>query len=483
MGRRSLVVKMIINLLSNLERQVSKSLKDAGIKTRPVKSNGLWCHTIIPTILILYSIKYKVSLMYKLTTFISLGMSAYSILFIIFMSVSSYVLENSMLSGTTACSFISTLLIYYTFDFGITLSFLMSWPTICAYSFLLRMSLNKFPETFTFGEAGIVIQGIVLSTFMMFAKIFLEREHEFVNFTVFAFILSVIVMVVLMSTLDNNKKNIKNLLGIIMSGALICLCILHITFGRYYLLQFFTFLIRDAVRIKIFSFWLLLLSTSVIVVYMNTRKGNKADTVTRKSFHILGSLVFMTGILFDVELMMISSGLAFGLLIFIEALRKSSIEPFSSILESAFNVYSDEKDIGSFAMTPIYLFVGLSSPLLLVPVHSGDKLELLSGVLAIGIGDTAASWCGKKFGLNKWPGSERTVEGTIMNILSQIITVYLLSTLGMINMPYLMIRSISAACVTGIVEAKLEQVDNLILPLCNILTLQLIDFPFLHFKG
>lgn len=53
-------------------------------------------------------------------------------------------------------------------------------------------------------------------------------------------------------------------------------------------------------------------------------------------------------------------------------------------------------------MTPIYLYVGLACPLILVPSYEGTTLELLSGVLATGVGDTAASWFGSKYGTKKW---------------------------------------------------------------------------------
>ena len=55
-------------------------------------------------------------------------------------------------------------------------------------------------------------------------------------------------------------------------------------------------------------------------------------------------------------------------------------------------------------MTPIYLYIGLAFPLIVVPSKLDSELELLSGVLSIGVGDTAASWFGSKYGKYKWPG-------------------------------------------------------------------------------
>lgn len=53
----------------------------------------------------------------------------------------------------------------------------------------------------------------------------------------------------------------------------------------------------------------------MIVLVVRTKLNWKADTVTRKAFHVLGSLVFVAGILFDVELMTMAAGAGLGLLI------------------------------------------------------------------------------------------------------------------------------------------------------------------------
>ncbi|GBP06880.1 hypothetical protein EVAR_92776_1 [Eumeta japonica] len=54
-------------------------------------------------------------------------------------------------------------------------------------------------------------------------------------------------------------------------------------------------------------------------------------------------------------------------------------------------------EVGGWALPPLYLLTGLASPLVLVPV-SASALERLAGVLTIGVGDSAASFIGSRYG-------------------------------------------------------------------------------------
>lgn len=56
---------------------------------------------------------------------------------------------------------------------------------------------------------------------------------------------------------------------------------------------------------------------------------------------------------------------------------------------------------------------------------SSNVLASLSGILSLGFGDAAASLVGKRFGRYHWPGTKKTVEGT----LAFIIAVFISSTL------------------------------------------------------
>lgn len=256
----------------------------------------------------------------------------------------------------------------------------------------------------------------------------------------------------------------------------VALAILHITIGVDCIIKIACYLFLDVVKVKLFGFWCLMALISGLVLVFRTRVTVKATTVTRKVFHVLASVVFMSGIIYDVHLMTFAAGFGLGLVILIEACRKSNIEIISQALESAFQVYSDEKDAGSFAMTPIYLYVGLACPLLLVPVHENYQLELLSGVLSIGVGDTAASWFGAKYGFNKWADGHKSLEGTGFNIISQIAVIYALEMFDILRLSNGLLRTIVAAAISGLVEAKIDQIDNLILPLVTIIAFQITWF-------
>ena len=85
--------------------------------------------------------------------------------------------------------------------------------------------------------------------------------------------------------------------------------------------------------------------------------------------------------------------------------------PVGESLQAGFAAFADDKDAGCLALTPLYLLAGCSLPLWLYPATcmqdtcTGQSLlPLMSGILTIGIGDTAASAFGTWLGRTKWKG-------------------------------------------------------------------------------
>lgn len=68
---------------------------------------------------------------------------------------------------------------------------------------------------------------------------------------------------------------------------------------------------------------------------------------------------------------------------------------------------------------------------------SSNLLASVSGILALGFGDTAASIVGKRYGRWHWPGSKKTVEGT----MAFVVTMYASAVLIMYGSAFLGIHS------------------------------------------
>jgi dolichol kinase len=111
-----------------------------------------------------------------------------------------------------------------------------------------------------------------------------------------------------------------------------------------------------------------------------------------------------------------------------QIIRLLKIPPLGDFFHQGFILLVDEKDT-FLSLTPVYLLCGLSFPLWM-PSSNLTLLTLLSGVLTVGIGDSAASFVGSKWGVHKWFNAEKTVEGTIACILSQVCVILGLTCCG-----------------------------------------------------
>ncbi|KAJ7385455.1 hypothetical protein OS493_016539 [Desmophyllum pertusum] len=234
------------------------------------------------------------------------------------------------------------------------------------------------------------------------------------------------------------------------------------------------------IRLPLIRYWLCIVLVAVGFVAWQSRQptSSASTTITRKCFHLLALAIYIPGVIYEPYLTHLASSVAVAAFIFIEYIRLYRIGPFGESIHSALQVFLDEKDSGPLILTHVYLLLGFAMPLWIYPVDylkpdsTGCKLALYSGILALGIGDTMASVIGKKLGRYRWPGSLKTVEGTLAGIISQLLFLWTLHYTGLLWLPRERWLPVSAAVTVGsLLEAWTSQIDNIVLSpfLCSLL--------------
>lgn len=175
--------------------------------------------------------------------------------------------------------------------------------------------------------------------------------------------------------------------------------------------------------------------------------------LARKLFHFQGSLIFLIGILSNVELLNVCFLLMFNLLVIVEAIRFSI-----TALDSFFKQFTDKKDT-YFILSHMTLLLGLGLPPLIGKLFLKTLSEFFAyiGILTIGIGDSAAGLIGRRIGKMTIPYSHKTVEGIIANFVFTVAFAYLF---GVLEISHILIFSI-----TSVYEGLTRLSDNLLVPI------------------
>ncbi|EDV26925.1 uncharacterized protein TRIADDRAFT_54357 [Trichoplax adhaerens] len=259
------------------------------------------------------------------------------------------------------------------------------------------------------------------------------------------------------------------------------------TFGLY--LPVFTMLLRsnpimwlldfitlNSARIALICYWIFLVLIALYIVIWRNLYGSSSKIpaiLIRKYFHVLVILIYFPGIYFDYRATYLASSVALALFLLAEFLRIFHIRPFGPWIHDHLQIFIDTRDSGIVILTHIYLLVGCALPLWLCQSTSvlnvTDNVALMyAGVMSLGIGDTFASLVGITIGKRRWPGNNRTLEGTAGSVLSMLLLYYLLWHIGgekFIKFGGNWQTIILAFIITSLTEALTTQIDNLILPL------------------
>ncbi|CAH1119357.1 unnamed protein product [Phaedon cochleariae] len=450
------------------------------ITVRPGADSGLWALFLLPLSVIISTIKHSIiaTPTYKLASLVCMGMMLTSVI------ISMQKWKNQKLKviniWIVLASLFTTSLCLLCLHKGFVFSLLSGlWSTLI-FMVIYKYILRKFKECFTLGEAGIVSQGIVILIYFTIMNVLNHstRSTPFKsNMQISTLIIQIGMLGIAVIAYTSHSFNIRGtksfyFLAIAVIFILIFLP-LHLLLKCSPVLWIINQMIDDWSSLKLIMFWIFCSVVAVLAISKQILYAQKSSTTTRKVFHLLAVVVYIPGLIYKCSFLYLASGVVTGIFFALEILRLLQMPPLGTHLQEGFVVFSDEKD-GNVALTPIYLLAGCSLPIWIHPspcdvTNSATftLLPLLSGLLAIGVGDTAASVVGSNFGRHFWPGTKKTIEGTAACIISQVGLIFIILYFGFLPdlVPETSFRILLAIITSSIVEAKTTQVDNLVLPL------------------
>ena len=310
--------------------------------------------------------------------------------------------------------------------------YVMYWAIICQRPLMLRL-VQKFPKSFSFGEAALLSQALLLTLTAAVMSLF---SLDKISTRVLALELAT-----KLRSLEEKFRPVK-----------------PVVFG-------------------LVSLWAGLVILSLALVALYNSQGWQVNTRTRKIFHAAIVMVYVSGLLWSPFLLLLSSYALLMVMLGLEILRVSHLfPPLSNFLTDKLRKFTDEKDGGVLILTNIYLLVGMSLPLWLDPgltSHYDSQsahFTLYTGLLSVGVFDTMAAVIGSSMGRIRWNlSSGRTLEGSLAGILSTLVTVFLLGKVEGVVLPSPTNVFISS-CMVMMFEALSSQVDNLCLPLVMLIS-------------
>lgn len=171
-----------------------------------------------------------------------------------------------------------------------------------------------------------------------------------------------------------------------------------------FLLQFL-FTSNPAVHFGLIVYWAVCLACAI--TYIQSYSLGWSVDVRRKAWHATIVMMFLpAGILIDPDFTKIAMAIALTGFFLVEFIRVTTIPPYGKAIHLYILRYMDERDTcGPIVVSHIFLMLGISIPIFLASSPAG--------IICLGMGDAMASIVGKRLGRHNWPGSKKTVEGSL----------------------------------------------------------------------
>lgn len=215
------------------------------------------------------------------------------------------------------------------------------------------------------------------------------------------------------------------------------------------------YILESNTRLTILAIWL----TFMIVLVPNVllMKSKISLNTSRKIWHFLILVLIMSPFQMDKTFVKIALAGTITMFLCVEYLRYLRLYPVGEYLDEMLRSFADFRDDkGPIIISYIYLILGISIPLLM----SDSPV----GLISLGIGDSLASIIGGKYGRLGWPGTSKTIEGTIAFICATTVVGWVakyyfgyFENLSSIN--WFIVCSLS-----GVLEGNSVLNDNILIP-------------------
>lgn len=229
-------------------------------------------------------------------------------------------------------------------------------------------------------------------------------------------------------------------------------------------LQFIVkFLAADAARIGLVAYWLAVVCASIAWFPRLESWLGLRVILSRKLYHFLITAVAVPGAFADSAFLSLALCGALSLFVVAEVIRVCRVPPIGPVLDAYMSRYIDKRDAGDVILTHIYLLLGCALPFWLhapfEPLVPG-----LAGIISLGIADSAASFVGIRFGTVNWPGSRKTLQGSLGAAVTSALSIVALQSMAS-PIPVATHSLLQPVAFNTLLEASTDQIDNLFLPL------------------
>ena len=192
--------------------------------------------------------------------------------------------------------------------------------------------------------------------------------------------------------------------------------------------------LNDLIAVYFTSYWVVVICLFVMLANWSMKSSQLTKTQGRKIFHGLMLLMFVPALLTSSSIPFVNLCLGGALCIFvmIEFIRLYILQGDTIVINQYFELFvtGSEANAGhAIILSHISLLMGCASSIWYSGIMDSPLVKMdevsevlipFSGLLTVGIGDSAAAVVGSSIGRRKWLNSNKTIEGSVAAYFSML---------------------------------------------------------------